>query len=391
MSKNQTGAKKNVLKKVRQGAMMFVFVLIGAACGYVIGGYMDRIFSEGISTGAGLLRVLVLLASIYVVMMLQVIVHEAGHLVFGLLTGYRFASFRIGSFMWKKEEGRLRFCRLSLAGTAGQCLMAPPERTDGKMPCVLYHLGGSIANLVVAVLSGLLCLLCRNLPMLSAVWFMMTVVGVGFALVNGVPLRAGTIDNDGYNALSSSKNPEAVRAFWLQMKINEQISQGVRLKDMPGEWFVMPSQEAMKNSMVAAVGAFCCNRKMDEMKFEEAGSMMAEILETAEGLVDLYRRMMRLDQSYCEMVGENRREIVDNWLDKNQRKFMKSMRTYPTVLRTEYTYALLVERDRKKVETIQREFDKMAKIYPHPVDIESERELMDYAGQIERQRSAEKM
>ncbi len=391
MGKKQNGAKKNVWKKVKQGAMMLVFVLMGAVCGYIIGEYMDRIFSEGISTTAGLLRVLALLAGIYVVMMLQVIVHEAGHLVFGLLTGYRFASFRIGSFMWKKEKGRLKLCRMSLAGTAGQCLMAPPEREDGKMPCVLYHMGGSIANLIAAVLSGLLCLLCRNLPMLSVVWFMMAVVGVGFAVINGVPFRTGTIDNDGYNALSSGKNPEAVRAFWLQMKINEQISQGVRLKDMPDEWFVVPSRESMKNSMVAAVGAFCCNRKMDAMEFEEAGRMMAEILEKAEGLVDLYRCMMRLDQSYCEMIGENRREIVDNWLDEKQRKFMKSMKRYPTVLRTEYTYALLVEQDREKAEAIRKEFEKMAKTYPHPVDIESERELLDYAVQIDRQRRAEKL
>ena len=82
----------------------------------------------------------------------QVVVHEAGHLVFGLLTGYQFSSFRIGSFMWVKLEGKLKLKRYSLAGTGGQCLMAPPEMVDGKVPYVLYNLGGCLANLIVSVI-----------------------------------------------------------------------------------------------------------------------------------------------------------------------------------------------------------------------------------------------
>ena len=76
---------------------------------------------------------------------------------------------------------------------------------------------------------------------------MMAVIGIALALMNGIPVRLGLIDNDGYNALSLHNNPEAIRAFWLQMKINEQITKGVRLKDMPADWFTVPSDEAMQN------------------------------------------------------------------------------------------------------------------------------------------------
>ena len=47
--------------------------------------------------------IFVLLLAIYLAMFIQMVVHEAGHLVFGLLTGYQFSSFRIGSFMFIKE------------------------------------------------------------------------------------------------------------------------------------------------------------------------------------------------------------------------------------------------------------------------------------------------
>ena len=42
---------------------------------------------------------------------MQVIVHEGGHLLFGLLCGYRFLSFRIGSLMLiKTGEGFRKMC-----------------------------------------------------------------------------------------------------------------------------------------------------------------------------------------------------------------------------------------------------------------------------------------
>lgn len=56
----------------------------------------------------------------------------------------------------------------------------------------------------------------------------------------------GSVNNDGRNALELSRSEEATRAFWIQMKVNEQIAKGLRLKDMPDEWFKVPSDELMK-------------------------------------------------------------------------------------------------------------------------------------------------
>ena len=40
------------------------------------------------------------------------------------------------------------------------------------------------------------------------------------------------------------------------MKISEQTTKGVRLKNMPKAWFQVPSDQAMKNTMTAAVGVY---------------------------------------------------------------------------------------------------------------------------------------
>lgn len=380
MTKEKTTAKKEKTKmKWRDVVPRLMFMGIGAVCGVLIGEYIFPAIETGDSLGESLFNVAILFIGMYAVMLIQIILHEAGHLLFGLLTGYRFCSFRVGSFMWKKEGDRLKFCRLSLAGTGGQCLMAPPDLQDGRIPYVLYNLGGSINNLITAALSGLVWLIVRDIPLLSTYFLMMALIGVAFALMNGVPMRTGGVDNDGYNALSLGKDPEAIRAFWLQMKINEEVSRGVRIKDMPEEWFAMPSVSGMQNSLIASVAVFRCNRLMDQMDFEGARALLEELLNGKNALPGIYIRLLTIDRIYCELVGENRQEILDEWMTKEQLAFMKSMKNYPSVLRTQYAYALVAERDRAKVEDYQAKFAKIAKTYPNPVEIEGERELMEFA------------
>lgn len=55
------------------------------------------------------------------------------------------------------------------------------------------------------------------------------------------------------------------------------------------------------------------------------------------------------------------------------------MKTYPSVLRTEYAYALLAKKDDIKASKVMEKFEKVAHSYPHLIDIESERELMAIA------------
>ena len=66
-------------------------------------------------------------------------------------------------------------------------------------------------------------------------------------------------------------------------------------------------------------------------------------------------------------------------MTKEQKKFMKAMKSFPSVLRTQYALALLFEKDIAKAEKIEGEFEKVAKTYPYSQDIESERDLMKIA------------
>ena len=359
-----------------------IFMLIGGVCGVLMAQYIDKNARPDTSALEKLFSLACLFVGMYVAIFIQLIIHEAGHLVFGLVSGYKFSSFRIFSFMWVKENEKIRLRRLSIAGTGGQCLMSPPDMKDGKIPLVLYNLGGSLMNVIASALFFALYILTKDTSILSTMLLMCAIVGVAIAIMNGVPMRLGTVDNDGYNAFSLTRNNEAMRSFWIQMKVNEQLAKGVRLKDMPDEWFTVPSDEAMKNSMVVVMGIFACNRLMDQQDFQEADKLMEHIMNIESGMVGLHRSLMVCDRMYIEMFSENRKDVIDGMLTKEQKQFMKQMKKFPSVLRTEYVLALLHDKDDVKAEQIKTLFEKCAKSYPYQNDIESERELIEIAKEV---------
>ncbi len=372
----QAKKKKKIVWQQYIGAVFMM--LIGAVCGFVMAEYLF-LSSEDAPIYGKILSLAGLFLGMYVAFFFHIIVHEAGHLLFGLMTGYKFSSFRIASFIWLKENGKLKMKRLSIAGTGGQCLMSPPDMKDGRIPIVLYNLGGSIINIIMGALFLTIYWLCPSVPFLSPLLLIFAAVGFMSAMMNGIPMRMGMVDNDGYNAFALSRNREALEAFWVQLKVAAENAKGIRLKDMPAEWFEVPTDEAMKNSMVATRGVFAVNKLMDEENFEEADALMAHLLEIESGIVGLHRSLMICDRVFLELIGQNRREVAEKMLTNEQKKFMKAMRRFPSVLRCEYAIALLLGNDASKAEKIKNDFEKAAKSYPYPHEIESERDLMRIA------------
>ena len=367
--------KKNKNKgKLKRLIPTMGFMLLGGICGMLMvlyGGLFDYESSE-----ISLSSFAVMFVAMYIAIYLQIAVHEAGHLVFGLATGYEFCSYRLGKIILIKQGEKLALKRYSLAGTGGQCLMSPPEIKEGKMPVVLYNLGGSIMNLFAAAVSVILFLLLRDTPVVSTIFLMSTVIGVFFAALNGIPMRLGTIDNDGYNALSIRKNENSMRSFYIQLKLVTELSEGKRLRDMPEEWFTVPTDEEMKNSMSATVGVLCCNRLMDTQSFTEAQGLMEHFLSIDSGIVGVQKNLLLCDILYCELMGENRKEKIDELLTKDMKKILKARINNPAALRTQYAYSLICQNNEKAAAKIKKRFDKIIASYPYSGEAESERELL---------------
>lgn len=351
-------------------------VLLGAALGIVAGKDLFDVV-EDVTFGEYLLHIAWLIVMLTAASYLQLILHEGGHLVCGLLTGYRFVSFRIGSWMVQRENGRLRWHRYTLAGTGGQCLLAPPKITDGKMPYKIYNLGGALTNLLFALLSGLLAIKYSDIWAAKVFFEMTALVGVGMALTNGIPLRAQGIANDGANARDLGKDPAALQAFWVQLSMNAKQADGVALRDMPEEWFALPA-EGLDNILVATQAVLHANRLMDEQRFAETAQAIDELEAQETAILPLHRNLLLCDRLTCALLtGEEPQPWLDRWNGKEMQAFRRQMRNFLCVLRTEYLAALLAEKDAAKAETFRARFEKQAKTYPYAAEAASERALLE--------------
>lgn len=67
---------------------------------------------------------------------------------------------------------------------------------------------------------------------------------------------------------------------------------------------------------------------------------------------------------------------IDDIYNKELKQFMKQMKKFPAVLRTQYAIELCYNHDENKAETVLKDFHKIAPKYPYSGDIESEYELI---------------
>lgn len=369
-------------KKRNKGAQWLQYIVgiaVGGAGGYLGMGFLDRMHGGRMKPAELITGVLWLVFCLYAAVLVQIIVHESGHLVCGLLSGYKFSSFRVGGIILVKKKDGMKLGRYSLMGTGGQCLLAPPDLIDGKIPYILYNLGGSIFNLLSAAASLLICLTLDGHGYLQILGMALFIFGVFLALMNAIPLCIGGVNNDGYNAFHLGKEKEAVRCFWLQLKMNEQLTAGVRLREMPQAWFEPAPEEMWNNSLCAAVGVFAVSRAIDEKDFHSALAMGERLMEKASGMIGIQKYALKAELIFCRLMlygpGE---ELRKEYEDKDFQGFLKRSSSMLSVLRLQYACGRLLNRDEEAARKWLKCFEKAGRYYPFDGEILTERELISY-------------
>lgn len=243
--------------------------------------FTDLSFSEfmhkllNIEWQEGVLSALVAIVGFLIAITVQVILHEGGHLVCGLLTGYQFVSFRIFNWTFIRHDGKIRVKRFAIAGTSGQCLLSPPEKPLDEIPVVWYNLGGVFANLLAVLVSLPLLWVVENI-FVHEILFFFILVGVFFILMNGIPMKVGGVNNDAYNVFLLRKDKESKQALMVELRTNALIQQGVRPKDMPCEWFSIDGEVDYKNPLQLCLYIMDASYRLDLEKWEEAHAMFEE-------------------------------------------------------------------------------------------------------------------
>ena len=179
-------SKKSSLDKILPTVLYMGFCGLAGAFG---GMAMVKVLPKDAPNWQEILGILLVMIAFVVILVIQIFIHELGHMVCGLMSGYEFISIRFFGFMIMKENGKLVKKKYSIAGTGGQCIMIPPI-TDGTSPTQLFNWGGCIANVIASVIAIPFAILFWDKALLSMFLLMFSTIGFYAAIINGIPLKS---------------------------------------------------------------------------------------------------------------------------------------------------------------------------------------------------------
>lgn len=306
-------------------------LIIGGLLGLLLGGlivvvftdttwteYIQKYYSLDISEGIAVF--LVAVASLLVSFAIIVPIHELGHLICGLLCGYKFVSFRIFNLTFIKEDGKIRIKKFAISGTGGQCLLVPPDLPLEKIPTGWYNFGGILANIILLVIVLPFFFIDLN-PFLIEAIAIFAMTNVIMIIINGIPMQAGGVGNDGYNIKILKKSQLSKLGIVNQLRANALIQNGVRPKDMPDILFLSPENIDYKNALEVSIPLMYASRQIDRMQYDEALAGMEALYAHKEDIMPLYVKEIACELAFL-YLRTGRIDEADKLLDKDLRKYI---------------------------------------------------------------------
>ncbi len=307
---------------------------------------------------------------------LHVAFHEFGHLVGGILSGYTFSSYRIFNFIWVNIDGKIKFKKQTVAGTAGQCLMILPNKPYDEIPYFLYNVLGGVFNIILSLLAIIPIILFQK-TIIATIFIVISLIGFLLAIQNLVPLKIGGFANDGMNILQCKKSKTARESFFRILQTVQLISSGYRLKDFPSEVFIIKKGSEKTDTLSANIYTNFCLKSLDELNFEKFIELTDGFLKDNDELLDVLKNQLINDKIFSLIMLNKDKDEIEKLLTKDFKKFQKVLiKSNLGFLRTNYALNKCIYNNEKKAKKDLELFNKIIKTHPYKGDIESEMELI---------------
>lgn len=235
----------------------------------------------------------------------HIIIHELGHLLAGKLSGYRFLFFRIFKWTLLKNNGKLTWTTLSIAGTGGQCLMLPPKNNPDP-PYLFYLLGGVQANAFTALLA-----LVMYLWWPSIILLIFAIIGLISCAINGIPSGF----NDGMMIKKIRENSIVKKQLMQQLEWTGKFTTGATYTDFDKKEIVYNPQAPMTEQSNVYGQLIEMNSCLEKGKLEEAKDILQPLWEKKEEIVAPYQIEVIREFLFCYLLlHESNALIIDEAL-----------------------------------------------------------------------------
>ncbi|MGX7262960.1 hypothetical protein [Enterococcus crotali] len=347
-------------KKGKKVGLSLISLGLGGAGGY-FGGYLigkNNLHFSG-------LDIVILFFALVLSYILHIIIHEAGHGIFGKMTGYQMVSYRIFSFMWVwQTDGKIVFRRFKVPGTLGQCLMAPPAYVQGKFPFRLYLLGGVLANVITC---GIIWVLLGFHSLIGTAFI---IVGLFTAVTNAVPMGF----NDGMSLKVAASSEEQQYLLYMQFEVNYQLNQGISYLELPKSFFDLISGKQKQTYFNDSQEFLKVARFLEEQNWNQLNEQLESLWSRLDELISLYQIELKKELIFALSITKPEDpRLAQLWSDKKVRMSLKQ--SLMGNKRIEAAYYYFVENDdQAALECLKTGKNLVAKA-PNPGDAKAELKL----------------
>lgn len=294
----------------------------------------------------GLICIFIMLLISYYI---TIIVHELGHLVFGLITGYKFLYFRVANIaLIKTKKTEIR--KHNVSGSAGQCLLIPPEKNDSYF---FMMAGGIFFNLVFGLASVMISVNIR-VPLVMQIFLRVNgLIQILTAILNAIPRKKSWIENDGLCIKNLYKSNSARKCNMNQMIMIKELLEGKTYSEMDESLFYIEDDTNLKNDIIAST--FLCNyyRDMEKGDYVNAYRKINVLGIYKEYLYKALSADIEAEIYFCNAVLDNGKKNTQNCVLE---QLMENGNPY--YVRINAVLAI-IERNKEKLNSYVREFATM--------------------------------
>ena len=283
----------------------------------------------------------------------QVFFHELGHLIGGILTGYKFVSFTTSKWTLIKADGKLRWKKYSYGGAAGRVLSLPPAPKVGTTPYKLMMSGGIITDFFFSIIYfSLFLTLTNSVPWLACICLVMASSSLHSVLLNGLPFNNDGVTTDGYilTGLGRARDKTALPVFIANLRAEALLQTGVPVGDLPTALFDPLTTSNMTNSIHhVSLAAQKSAQLLDNERFTEAKEIILN-LNTYEEI----KLPIQAEHLLLELITTTDQDIIQQLYTDELKNFLATISTHEnqkvSVFRLLYACARLIDKDDAKAQ-----------------------------------------
>ncbi len=299
--------------------------------------------------------------------LLNTIIYELGHLIFGKIAGYRLLEFNLFGLAFKKQQGQLKFGLSAFENIGGKTTMVPKSE---KAKPILYLFGGGILYVIVSAALFAFALSSKDLGDITWGIFIIIAIGMVIIVYNLLPLRMDSY-TDGFIIRMLVTRKGSVKAYHDNLLQEEALNNDI-------EQLKLVEYEDYANTFEAQSLIYKYYYYIHHDQFEDAEKTADMIIKVSSYLLDESIGEAYSAKAYFILMNKGVEETNKFlWeIKKAERNFISSSSQFQT-MKSALGIVGLIDNNFDEYDYIMHKFDKVKDHYRYQARIEDEMKMIN--------------